>query len=74
MRTVITKGGIQTFVSGAEYTFLEKFEKNPQLYKEKLNERDAEVARLLTSRGILNRLKDDNGIYYIIEKDKIGDK
>lgn len=69
MRSVLTAGGIPTFISSQEYEFLEAA--GDTIYKNKLNEREAEVARVLTTRGILQRFKDDaNGIYYMKNTNK----
>ncbi len=66
MRSIVTKGGIPTFVSKHEYTFIEEnFEHGDMIYKNELNEHEAEIARVLTTRGILQRFSDaDKGIYY----------
>jgi hypothetical protein len=70
MRTVLTTGGIPTFVSSQESKFLEQFEDRP-VYKKSLNERDAEIARSLNSRGVLQRFKDhENGIYYTMNQNR----
>ena len=74
MRTILISGGLQTFVSMEEFKFLEKFNEQANVYKEKLTERDAEIARILTSRGVLDRKKDDIGIYYIRETNSKGDE
>jgi len=63
MRSVVTKGGIPTFVSSEEYNFLNTI--NETAYKDEMDERQAEMAKVLTSRGILQRFSDgDRGIYY----------
>jgi hypothetical protein len=60
---MVTKGGFPTFVSTEEYNFIESIPENT--YKSKLDERQAELAKLLTSRGLLSRYSDpDKGIYY----------
>lgn len=70
MRTVLTSGGIPTFISGREHEFLEKFENKPIL-KKSLNEQEAEMARVLASRGVLNRYRDEErGIYYVKNQNK----
>ena len=69
MRSVVTKGGIPTFVSTAEHTFLEGMD--GPVYKDTLDEHKAEMARVLTSRGVLQRFSDtDRGIYYIKNQNK----
>lgn len=63
MRSIVLKGGIPTFVSKEEYNFLETIDTNA--YKDKMTERQAEMARVLTGRGVLQRFSDaDRGIYY----------
>ena len=63
MRSIVTAGGFPTFVSSEEYHFLETID--PVAYKDKMNERQAELAKMLTSRGVLQRFSDaDRGIYY----------
>lgn len=66
MRSVVIKGGIPTFVSNHEYKFIEEnFEHGDVIYKSDLNEHDAEIAKVLTSRGVLQRFSDaDRGIYF----------
>ena len=69
MRSIVTKGGIPTFVSKIEYDFLEGMESIT--YKKDLNEHQAELARVLTSRGVLQRFSDANdGIYYKTNQNK----
>lgn len=69
MRSFVIKGGISTFVSNLEHKFLESIE--DITYKSELTERQAELARVLTGRGILRRFLDvDKGIYYVPNKDK----
>ena len=51
------------FVSSEEYDFIESI--TEAAYKCKMDERQAEMAKLLTSRGVLSRYRDDQkGIYY----------
>lgn len=70
MRSILTTGGIPTFVSSQEYKFLEQFSSTP-IYKSNLNEQESELARLLNGRGILQRFRDDqNGIYYTLNQNK----
>jgi len=69
MRSVLTKGGIPTFVSKIEYDFLESM--GDAIYKKDLNEHQAEMAKMLTGRGVLQRFKDaDQGIYYLRNQNK----
>ncbi|NJS14175.1 MAG: hypothetical protein HC788_05580 [Sphingopyxis sp.] len=63
MKSVITRGGVVTFVSKEEHEFIESIES--VAYKDDLTERQTEIARMLTSRGVLQRFNDnDRGIYY----------
>jgi arginine repressor len=63
MKAMLTMGGITTMVSNEEYEFIESIENS--VLKDNLTERQAEVARMLTSRGVLQRFKNDNNkIYY----------
>jgi hypothetical protein len=63
MRSVVIKGGIPVFLARHEHEFLESV--GESVYKADLNERQAEIAKVLTSRGVLQRHMDvDRGIYY----------
>ena len=66
MKSVVIKGGIPTFIAKHESDFIdENFEHGDKIYKCELSEREAEIARVLTGRGVLQRFKDgDKGIYY----------
>lgn len=66
MRSILTTGGIPTFVSSHEWEFLEEvFADKNMIFKRDLNERQSELARILTKRGILNRSVDKkNGVCY----------
>jgi hypothetical protein len=69
MRSVVTKGGIPTFISSEEHKFIEGIDGS--VYKNKLDERQAELAHLLTGRGVLQRFSDsDRGIYYTRNQNK----
>lgn len=70
MRTVLTTGGIPTFITGREHEFLEKFDNKP-IFKKSLNEQEAEMARILTNRGVLTRRRDEQrGIFYVKNQNK----
>lgn len=63
MKSVIIRGGLTTMISNEEYEFIESIDKS--VTKNDLTERQAEVARMLTSRGVLQRFKNaQNEIYY----------
>lgn len=66
MKSIVLQGGIPTFISSSEHHFLdENFTHAATVYKRELTEREAEIARILTSRGILQRFSDNtNGIYF----------
>lgn len=66
MRAFVTQGGIPTFIALHEQKFLdENFEHGDTVFKQELSEREAEIARNLTSRGVLNRYSDaEKGIYF----------
>lgn len=60
---VMTTSGVALPASGEEMDILNKFE--GKLYNQSLDERDREVARKMVSKGLLNRRKDDKGIYFL---------
>jgi hypothetical protein len=63
MRSIVTKGGFPTFVSSEEYALVESI--TDTVLKSKLDERQREVAKVLVSKGVLQRFKDSNDrIYY----------
>lgn len=65
MRSVLTTGGIPTFISNEEHTFLESCGDEP-VFKSQLDEREQEIARKLNGRGVLQRFRDTGkGLYYI---------
>lgn len=72
MKSVMTTGGIPTFVSGKEWKFLEEmFDDASMIYKSDLNEQNAEIAKVLTSRGVLCRFNDsERGIYFVRNENK----
>lgn len=64
MRSILTTGGIPTFVTAREWELIERCDQ--PLYKQNLDEFEAETARQLTTRGVLQRFMDvDKGIYYV---------
>ena len=68
MRSILTSGGIATFISTQEYTFLESLD--DVAYKSKMSVQEAELARRLNSRGVLQRFKNDKGIYYVLNQNR----
>ena len=69
MRSVLTAGGIPTFVTSQEWELIVQCDE--PLYKQNLKEFEAETARILTTRGVLQRFYDaDKGIYYVKNQNK----
>lgn len=63
MKSVTIKGGFPVFLASHEHEFLESV--GDVVYKDQLDERQAQVAKELTTRGVLQRYMDvDRGIYY----------
>lgn len=60
MRFREIRGGLQVPVSNEEQALLERIEKSSGMFRKDLNERERELARLMVSRGVLNRMRDDN--------------
>lgn len=59
-------GGLRIYISNEEDHLISKIEESGFASKTSLDEREQEVARKLVSRGVLNRLKNDNGIMYLV--------
>lgn len=59
-------GGLRLYISNEEDHLVSKIEESGFASKTGLSEREQEVARKLVSRGVLNRLKNDNGIMYVV--------
>ena len=57
MRTVLLKGGIETFVSSQEYQLIEQINSN-QIDYENISEKDQYILETLFSKGILVRNDD----------------
>lgn len=64
MRYFEIQGGLRMVVSLEEEAIMAMA--NSPLADEDLGERDQEVARKMVSRGILNRLSQDDKIYYTL--------
>ncbi len=73
MRYVDTTSGVQIPISGEEQQIYDRVPQSGKdnLYKSSLDEREREVARKMVSRGVLNRRKDDTGIYFERSCDKL---
>ena len=65
MRTALTIGGIESFIGMHEAEFLTKFGGSGQIQKDDLNEREKELARKLTSRGLLARQTNEDGVFFM---------
>jgi DNA-binding NarL/FixJ family response regulator len=59
-------GGIRVYVSLEEDTLVQKILEAGQASKHSFTEREQEVARKLVSRGVLNRVKANNEIAYVV--------
>ncbi len=56
--------GIHIHLNLEESALLDKIKQHPSVPKNKLTEREMEVARFMTSKGILDRIKIDGTIHY----------
>jgi hypothetical protein len=69
MRYVEIKGGIQLPLSNEERRLFEEIEDKKLVPAEELDERDAELARKMTSRGALLMIEnEDESIAYVVNK------
>ena len=57
-------GGMRLAISEEEYLIVEQIKQEERLYKDALEERFRTLASDMVSRGVLNRHKDDKGIFY----------
>ena len=64
MKMVDIFGGMRLAISEEEYLIVEQIREEKKLYKKQLEERYKTLASDLVSRGVLNRHKDDEGIFY----------
>lgn len=65
MKTLITKGGIATWINHRENRFIkEKFENITLLNKTELSEREQYIAQNLVSRGVLDKIVNGNEVNY----------
>ncbi len=65
MKMVDILGGMRLAISEEEYLIVEQIKQKEKVYKRQLEERDRQLAHDMVRRGVLNRFKDDKGIYYI---------
>jgi len=69
MRFYEIKSGIQIPLSNEELILVDYLEENPSLSSDELDERGLELARLLVSRGVLNRIEiDDNKVEFTLNR------
>jgi hypothetical protein len=64
MRYQEISGGFRVPVSEEEQEMLDLARQNGKLFRDQLAERQAEVARLMVSRGLFNRFRRDGRVYY----------
>jgi DNA-binding NarL/FixJ family response regulator len=64
MRFYEISSGMRMPVNEEEQALLDRAAEKHSIHRSQLSEREQEVARLMVSRGLLNRGKDDEGIYY----------
>lgn len=71
MRYFEITSGVRIPVSSEEQAILDKIDGHVK--KADLDERDQEIARRMTTRGVINRSRDDDkNIIYTKNKEKIG--
>jgi len=71
MKVVDVQGGIPVVLSNKESEVAEKCKVG--IRKESLNEREQYIAKGLTSKGVLVRMRDDQGIIYRYNTQNPGD-
>tara|TARA_B100001094_G_scaffold310055_1_gene344281 strand:- start:1664 stop:1888 length:225 start_codon:yes stop_codon:yes gene_type:complete len=65
MKTIVTKGGIMTWINTRENKFLdEHFKDNTVLEQKQLTERETYIASNLVTRGILDKNIDQKQVTY----------
>jgi hypothetical protein len=64
MRFFEISSGLRVPVSEEEQLLLDRAIAKKQVRHDDLNEREQEVARLMVSRGLLHRRKNDDGMFY----------
>lgn len=68
MKMIDILGGMRLAISEEEYLVVDRIKQKEKVYKRSLEERDQQLAHNMVNRGVLNRFKDDEGIYYIINE------
>lgn len=64
MKIAQVLGGVGIPISNEEESLCEKIRQNGRIHKGQLDEREKELVRLLVNRGVLDRQKDHDGIYF----------
>jgi len=59
-------GNLRIYISNEEDALISKIEENQFITKSSLDEREKELARLLVSKGVLNRVKRDETTTYVV--------
>ena len=68
MKMIDILGGMRLAISEEEYLVIDQINQKEKVYKRSLEERDQQLAHNMVTRGVLNRFKDDKGIYYIVNE------
>lgn len=72
MRSMVTKGGILTWINILESEFIEShFDNDELLSKTKLDEREKYIAQTLVGRGVLDKVVNGADINYKLNINKI---
>lgn len=70
MRSILTAGGIHTFLTIREGKFLASHE-DLKVYKSELTERERTIANQLVRKGVLNRFVREGKMYYTRNVNKV---
>lgn len=69
MRFLEIRGGLQIPVSNEEQGLIEKINDNEGFIKRSdLDERQKELARKMVSRGVLDRVKRNDALYFVVSR------
>lgn len=73
MKSIVTKGGIYTWINTRENQFIEKYFQSDQLLERKdLNEREQYIAQTLVGRGVLDKDVNGQDVSYKLNINKFG--
>ena len=67
MKTVDIDGGIKVSINMDEDRILRDMRKSKRLRDDLLNNRDRHIIHAMVQKGLVNRMKDDDDIYYQIK-------